>query len=86
MPGSPVCCTFSGADGFLAEIGLVPAGEIGGMGRLGRRHCIAVAAAVDGVSGLTQHMEVVCRIEYIYSTSGQALEALAPRKIWVTEA
>lgn len=60
--------------GFLAEIGLVPAGNIGGMG-LGRHDCIALAA--DG-SVLPQHMLEVRRIDDILP-SGHVGRRAPPR-------
>lgn len=62
---------------FLGGDGLVPAGGIGGLGRLGRHHCIAVAGG-GGRSALSQHMVEGPRVEYIHS-SRQALGALVLR-------
>lgn len=70
MPG-PRTWT-DGGDGFLVEIGLVPAGEIGGMG-LGRHYCIAPTA--DG-SVLLQHMLEIRRYDIV--PSGH-VRGLAPR-------
>lgn len=70
MPGSPI--RTGGGDGFLAEIGLVPAGEIGGM-ELGRHYCVAVPA--DG-NVLLQYVLEIRRIEI--DPSGH-VGGLAPR-------
>lgn len=70
VPGSTIWT--GGGDGFLAEIGLVPAGEIGGM-RLGRHYCIALNA--DG-SVLLQHAAEIRRFDIV--PSGH-VGGLAPR-------
>lgn len=49
-----------GSDGFLAEIGLVPAGEIGRMRRLERHYRIELAA--DGWD-LLRHMLGIRRLD-----------------------
>lgn len=72
VPGSAIRSGGGGGVGFLAEIGLVPAGELGGL-QLGWRCCIALAA--DG-NVVLQHVLEIRRID---SFPSGHVGGLAPR-------